>query len=96
MNGFIFDHIKGSYFSRSPMLLSITTDITDTINWEIRTKLADGMALTATLLITINDAEQNVYAAMPQNISALSLIALAAAPSSFGLHEIKCWKVEKK
>ncbi len=85
MKGFIFDHIRGSYFSRSPMLLSITTEITDTMNWEIRTKLADGIALTATLLITISDAEQNVYAAIPQNMSVESLTAFAAAPSSLGL-----------
>ena len=45
--------------STMPMAFMTRTETTDATNWETRTKLADGIADTATLLITIRVAEQH-------------------------------------
>ena len=58
---------------------------TDATNCAMSTKDADGIAETATLLITRRDAEQAAYAAMPQTTSELALAAFSGAVSSFSL-----------
>ena len=68
------------------MELRVRTDTTEATNCEMRTKLADGMADTATLLMTMSDAEQHAYEMMAQKISPESLAALAPAVPSFSLH----------
>jgi len=53
----------------------------------MRTKEADGIALTATLLITNKVAEQKAYAAIASVISNFAAFAFVAELSSFSLEK---------
>jgi hypothetical protein len=48
IKGRTFAHDNGSTFSRYPKVLNPRTAPTDAANWHINTKLADGIAFTAT------------------------------------------------